>query len=100
MRLLVEGLVVGVGADASDPHRIAVGLGVGDALGAGGAARSADVLNHDLLAQNFAHPLGHDAAQHVLWSTGSERDNHCHRPRRVALRAGHARHGQEHGGAG
>ncbi len=56
-RMLVQRLVLRMGADAAENHRVAVGLGIGDALGAGHAAGAADVLDHHGLAEQFAHAL-------------------------------------------
>jgi hypothetical protein len=98
-RLLVERLVVGMRADAADPHGVAVGPGIGDALGTVHTAGAADVLDDDLLAQNFAHALRHEAAEHVLRSTGGEGNNHRDGSRRIRLRPSEARDDRECGSA-
>ena len=81
-RLLVERLALGMGADGAEHEGVAVGLGIGDALGAGHAAGAADVLDHDLLAENFAHARADHAAEHVGRAAGGERNDHGHRPGR------------------
>ena len=90
---------MGVRADAADPHSVAVGLRVGDALRAGDTAGAADVFDHDLLAQNSAHALRHEPAEHVLRSTGRKRDDHGHRPRWIGLRPSEAQHSRQRGSA-
>ena len=75
-----------MGADRADPHHVAVGLGIGDALGAGHAAGAADVLDHDLLAEDLTHALGEHAADGVLRPARRERDHHGDRARRIILR--------------
>ena len=87
-RLLVERLVLRMRADAAEHHRVAVRLGIGDALGTGHATGAADVLDDDLLAEQFAHALRHDAADRVLRSAGGERNDHRHGARREILSAG------------
>ena len=70
---------------------VTVGRGIRDALGARHAAGAADVLDYDLLAEDFAHPLPHYPAKHVGWAAGREWNNHRHRPRWIRL-------GQRYGG--
>ena len=86
-------------ADAADPHGVAVGPGIGDALGTVHTARAADVFDDDLLAQNFAHALRHEAAEHVLRSAGGEGNNHRDGSRRIRLRPSEARDDRECGSA-
>src|SRR5580704_19563374 len=50
-RVLVEGLVVGLGADRSQQNLIAVGCRERDPLGARHAAGASDILDNDLLFQ-------------------------------------------------
>ena len=85
-RPLVERLALGMGADCADAERVAVRLGVGHALGAGHAAGAADVLDHHLLAEQFAHPRADDAAEHVGRAARRKRDDHVDRAGRVVLR--------------
>ena len=90
-RLLEQRLVLRMGPDAAEHHRVAVGRRLGDAHRAGHAARAPDVLDDDLLAERLAHALGDDAAEHVLRAAGRERDDHHHGMVGEILR---------HGGAG
>ena len=94
-RLLVERLVLGVGADGAEHEGGAVGRRPRDALRAGHAAGAADILDHHLLAEDLAHALGHDAPEHVGGTARREGDDHGHGPRRpVLLRARRAREHQ------
>ena len=88
----VERLALRVRADGAEHEGVAVGLGFGDALGAGLAAGAADVLNDDVLLQDLAHLRGNDAAEQVGRSAGGERDHHGHRAGREILRTGVAGH--------
>ena len=87
-RLLVERLVVRVGADRAEHERVAVGRGLGDAVRAGHAAGAADVLDHHLLAEDFGQPRRQHAAEHVDRAAGGERHHHGHRPVGAVLRRG------------
>src|SRR2546423_5143604 len=64
--------------DGAEHESVAVGRGIGDALGPGHAAGAADVLHDDLLAEDLAHALSHHAAEHVRGSAGRERNDHRH----------------------
>ena len=68
-----------MGADAAQDHRVAVRFRIGDALRTGHAASTANVFDDDLLAEQFAHALGDNAADGVLRSAGGERNDHCNR---------------------
>ena len=94
-RLLVHGLALCVRADGAEHERVAVGRGIGDALGPRHAAGAADVLHHDLLAEDLAHALGHDAAEHVRRSAGRERNDHRDRLGGIGLRQRHAGHREQ-----
>ncbi len=95
-RLLVQCLALGVGADRAEHQGVAIGRGIGDPLGAGHAAGAADVLDHDLLAENLAHARCHDAAEHVGRAAGRERNDHRDRLGRIALRRCGARERQQY----
>ena len=95
-RLLIQRLALGVGADGPEHHGVAVGRGIGHASGAGHAAGAADVLDHDLLAENLAHARRHDAAEHVGRAAGRERNDHRHRLGRIALSLSHARKAEQY----
>ena len=89
-RLLVERLALGMRADRAEHDLVAVGRRGRDALRAGHAACAADVLDHDLLAQDLAHARRHDTAEHVGRAAGRERNDHRDRTGRVVLRSHHA----------
>ena len=75
----------GMAAEAADGERIAVGLGVGAARAADGAAGAADVLDDHPLTERAAHVVGGDARQHVGRAAGREHDDHGDRLRREGL---------------
>ena len=96
--MLVERLVLRVGTDAAENHGVAVGLGIGDALGTGHATGATDVLDHHGLAEQFAHALRDDAPDRVLRSARGERNDHRYRTRREVF--GGSRPGQRQRGNG
>ena len=98
-RLLVERLVLRMRADARQDHGVAVGRGIGDALAAIHAAGAADILDHNLLAEDLAHARREYAADRVLRAARSERNDHGDRPGRKVLRIG-SRAESQHTGNG
>ena len=90
-RPLVERLVDAVAAEIADHDLIAVRRRARDAERAGHAARAADVLDHHLLAEDFAHALRHGAAVAVDRAAGGIRHHQRERPRRPVLRDGASR---------
>ncbi len=89
-RLLIERLIVGLGAGIADENRVAVGRRLCDALAAGHAGRGSDVLHDDRLPQQLAHALGLDARVEVDAATGGEGHDERDRPCRPVLRGGAA----------
>ncbi len=102
-RMLVERLVLGVRPDIAEHDLIAVGRRLGDAGGAGHAAGAAHILDHHLLAQEFAQTRRQDAPDRV--HRPARREGHHHgdrrgRPigRRSLRRGGQGgREGRQHG---
>jgi hypothetical protein len=64
-RLLIERLVLRVGAEASQYELVTVGCGFGDAVCASHAAGSADVFNHDRLAELDAQAFRQDPRNRI-----------------------------------
>ena len=64
-RLLVERLVDGENGAAGEEHGVAVGRRLGDAARAGHAAGAGDVLDHHLLAEDFAQARRENAPQRI-----------------------------------
>src|SRR5215218_10788015 len=98
-RALVERLALCVSAHRSYSDRVAIGASVGHALTARLSSRAADVFDHDLLAEQFAHARSHDAAEYIRWAAGSKRNYQSDGPGRVILGAGLPSQGEQ-GGAG
>jgi len=90
-RLLVERLVVGMGAAIAEHEQIAIGRGLGHAVRAGHAARAAHVFHHDLLPEAFTHAWGNEACRDIDRTAGGERYDHGHRTGRPLLRGGRRR---------
>ena len=78
-RLLVHRLALRLGADGAEEYGVAVRLGIGRTARAGHAARATDIFNNNGLAEQLAHLLRHDAAEHVGRAARGERDDHGHR---------------------
>src|SRR5262245_24528871 len=74
--MFIERLILRMGADATEHHRVTVRLRICDAFRTGHAAGATNVLDDYLLAEQFAHALGNDAADGVLRSASGERDDH------------------------
>jgi hypothetical protein len=68
----------GVAGDAVEADRVAVGCRLGDDVGADIAARTALVLDNELLAGELAQFLADDARQHVRGGAGREQVDVAH----------------------
>src|SRR4029079_9138406 len=75
-RLLGEQLAVGVGPAVAVEENVAVGCRLGDAARAGRYAGAADILDDDLLAEQFAHGLRQDPRNHIERAAGGEGHDH------------------------
>ncbi len=64
-----------VRGDGAQQHRGAVRIGARHPLPAHHAAGARHVLDHDVLAKNLAHALGHDPAKHVNGPASSGRND-------------------------
>ena len=84
------------GADRHDG--VAVRGHARDLAGRGVAARAADVLDEELLAESVGELLRHDARDDVGRTAGGKADDHAHRPARIALRRGCRDAGQQQRG--
>ena len=71
-----------VGARGCDAHRVAVGRGLGDRVGAEIAARTDTILDHDLLAQPGTEPLRQNARNDIGAAACRERHDQADRPLR------------------
>src|SRR5262245_27725331 len=80
-------------------ERIAVGRRAHDRLGRDIGAGARPILDNEWLAQPLLQPLSDHARADVSGAAGGETDDDAHRPRRIGLRARHARHGYQHGSA-
>jgi hypothetical protein len=85
-RVLVERLILRVGAVGAEHELIAVGRGFHDPVGPRHAAGAADILDDHLLPQDFGQPRRQNPAHGVGPAAGRERNHHGHRPARPALR--------------
>ncbi len=79
-------------------QRVAVGCGRRDPGAADGAARAADVLDHERMPERPAHRLGDDAGYHVARSAGGEGHHHCDVACRIVLRRSRLRAADEQRG--
>src|SRR5260370_444013 len=70
----------------ADLDGVAIGAGANRWGRAGGAAGPGDVLDDELLPEHAREVLTDDAANNVGCPAGSERNDHCDRPRRIGLR--------------
>ena len=70
-------------AHVAHAEGVAVGRGCGDPSHARGAAGTADILHHQLLAQASRHDLAHEPRHHVRGTAG--REGHDHRDRPVGI---------------
>jgi hypothetical protein len=84
--LLVEPLVLRVGADAAEHELVTVGRGLGDAARSGHPTGAGDILDQDLLAENFRGARGERAGEHVNCAAGGKGHHHGHRPVGEVLR--------------
>jgi len=80
-------------------QRVPVGGRIHHGLGGNVAAGTGPVLNDELLAEAFGQPLRHQARCDVGRAASGEPDENAHRPRRIGLRASHARNGWNADGA-
>ena len=94
--LLEQRLVLRLRADGALQEGVAVGCGLGDAIGAVHAAGAADIFDDDRLAQNLTHALREQPRHHVVGAAGRERVDHGERVGRPFLGFGAAR-GRERG---
>jgi len=69
-------------------ERIAVGIGLGHALGSDRAARAADVLDDDLLPERAPHVLSQQTCDRVGRPACGEWNNERDRFRRIVVRGG------------
>ncbi len=89
--------VDGVGRRGEE-KRVAVGRRTDDGLGADIGAAAGPVVDDHRLAEPLGQPLSHQARNEVGGAAGRIGHDPAHRPRRVALRDGRARHDGEGGG--
>ena len=75
-------------AHVAERERIAVGVCARRPRDAGGAARTDDVLDDDLLAEQLRELFRHDAARDVGRPARRERHDQGHGARRIGLRIG------------
>ncbi len=73
-------------ARRGEEQRIAVGVGLGDVVGADGAGGAGLVFDIDALAQRCRHLVGHQAADEIGRPSGRKRDHDADRPGRIILR--------------
>ena len=74
-----------MGRDGAQQRRIAIRRRLDDALPAQGTAAATDILHNHALAEDRAHPLGHDPGEHVDRPAGGGRDHHADRAARIVL---------------
>jgi hypothetical protein len=74
-----------MGADGGEHEFVAVGRRIGDAQRSSLAAGAVDVLDNDVLVQDFTHASGDHASEHVGRATGGERNDHGHRARGIVV---------------
>src|SRR5262249_1784712 len=96
-RALGEGLGLGMRADGTDSDAVSVGRRIGHALGADLAAAAADILDDDLLTEDFTHARGNDAPKHIGRTACRKWDHHGYRAGRIVLRVPRRRE-RAHGG--
>ena len=72
-------------ADMHQQQRVAVGRGLGDAIGAEGAAGADDVFDDDRLLQRRTHRCSEQAGDDVARAAGRERNDQRDRPARKFL---------------
>ena len=91
----IEELVDAGSADRAHVQRVAIGVGLGDRLGADIATRAGAVFHHAGLAQQRGETLGHDARGDIGRPATGEAHDDAHGARGSPLRGG--RRGQEGG---
>ena len=72
-------------ARRGEEQRIAVGVGLGDVVGADGAGGAGPVLDIDALAERRRHLVGDQAADEIGRSPGREGDHDADRPGRIII---------------
>ena len=84
------GVEAGIDDEAGADHHegVAVRRHAGDLAGRDVAARAADVLDKELMAEIVAKFLGDDARDDIGRSASGKADHDAHRPARIALRRG------------
>ena len=82
-------------AGDADAQRVAVGRSACDPADADAAARAADVLDHERLAERCSHALHQESRQRVNRPTRGKRHDQRDRTRWVGLRRGRARRSQK-----
>src|SRR4029077_3391899 len=83
--LLIDGLIIGMRADAAEQQRIAVWRSIHNAVYTDDARGTGRVLDDHLLAQDFAHTGAKDSTHDVECASRGKRDHHGDRPRRIDL---------------
>jgi hypothetical protein len=88
---IVAGILVERGADrqragVAEQQRVTVGIALGDRLGADRAAGAGAIVDHDLLAEQFAHLVGNGAADDRGTAAGREWNHQRDRAGGIGLR--------------
>ena len=73
-------------AGIAEQDRVAIGLALGDRLGADRTASARTVVDHDALAQQLAHLVGDHPANDRRGAARRERNHQCDGPARKVLR--------------
>ena len=95
VRHLFHGGVDGERARTDDADGVAVGIGLGDRIGAERAGLSAAVIDHDRLLGQFRHALADDAGDDVVGTAGRKRHDQFYRFFGKILRGGRGRQQQQ-----
>ncbi len=98
IELVVERRIDRIG-DGGEKQRVSVRLRIHDGLGAEVAAGSRPIFDDEILAEPLGQPLPDQARGDVDPAAGRKADDDVHRPCRIGLRPGEARHGRERGSA-
>ena len=90
---IVAGVLVERGTDCERPgvtqqQRVTVRIALGDRLGAHRAAGAGAIVDHDLLAEQFAHLVGNGAADDRGAAAGREWNDQRDRAGGIVLRLG------------
>ena len=89
---IVAGVLVERGADrqragVTQQQRVAIGIALGDRLGTDRAAGAGAVIDHDLLAEQFAHLVGNGATDDRGAAAGREWNDQRDGAGRIGLRS-------------